>query len=246
MSSFGTHDGRDLNEWAHSEDDNISGGEDIDGSVESFDYSADELAYWGQPSLAPVEAVHVTTIMIRAPHEVRALQSALYNGIPAQDMLPLPMSAVNKILQKSQFHCIIEKKTEQGFQGGNMCHCLFKFGPLPAKPFKVEIVVVSHDQGWSSYPNDQGTYRNSWTWGEVDVINEAERSKLPERIPVFTNLHARSNWQTHDLTFENDERFMSCLETGDILEMYFRSAHPGWVIYVREAKMTVHYTPPTE
>ncbi|CAG8791976.1 9449_t:CDS:2, partial [Gigaspora rosea] len=29
---------------------------------------------------------------------------------------------------------------------------------------KIEIACESHDQGWSSYPRDHGTYNNSWTW----------------------------------------------------------------------------------
>eukprot|EP00210_Caulerpa_lentillifera_P009427 g8988.t1 len=193
--------------------------------------------------LAQVEAVNVTTTMIRAPHEVRALKNLLYNGVVENDMLPLPLNVVNNILQQSKFHCIVKKKVEEGFQGRYMNHRLFKFGPLPTKPFKVDIYAVSCDQGWSMYPEARGT-RCSCTWGEVDIKDRTGNSKLPERMRVFTNLHAVGDWQTYKLVFKNDEYFMSHLEAGDTLEMYFRSVYDGWSIYVKEAWMTVHYTPP--
>jgi len=34
---------------------------------------------------------------------------------------------------------------------------------------RVRFVMVSKDQGWSSYPVDHGTYRGSWTWFEAGV-----------------------------------------------------------------------------
>lgn len=43
--------------------------------------------------------------------------------------------------------------------------------PIPGgkKLKKAVVTVVSKDQGWSGYPNDHGTYRNSWTWFELSV-----------------------------------------------------------------------------
>ncbi|KXZ52317.1 hypothetical protein GPECTOR_10g949 [Gonium pectorale] len=66
-----------------------------------------------------------------------------------------------------------------------------------AGAYQVEAVAVqveSHDQGWSSYPDDRNTYNNSWTWGELvlagpdgEVLGQAAQAEPPR---LYTNLHA--------------------------------------------------------
>ncbi len=67
---------------------------------------------------------------------------------------------------------------------------------------RLVVVAEAHDQGWSSYPEDRGTCRNSWTWGEVQVVRVGEGGAA---VPVregdpgraYTNLHADVKWQVH-------------------------------------------------
>ncbi|KAG0140545.1 hypothetical protein CROQUDRAFT_665060 [Cronartium quercuum f. sp. fusiforme G11] len=74
-----------------------------------------------------------------------------------------------------------------------------------AKVMKIEWTVVSHDQGWSSYPDDHGTDRNSWTWTEASLytrnrFNQSFESQLSSNsIPhrICTNIHAKRKSSLH-------------------------------------------------
>ncbi|GIL83783.1 hypothetical protein Vretifemale_12537 [Volvox reticuliferus] len=77
--------------------------------------------------------------------------------------------------------------------------------PLEVEPgYRVEkigVEVVSHDQGWSDYCRDHGTYNNSWTWGELVLLDPTghpvHNDGNPERL--YTNLHAIGDWQTQTI-----------------------------------------------
>ncbi|KAG2501918.1 hypothetical protein HYH03_000416 [Edaphochlamys debaryana] len=70
-----------------------------------------------------------------------------------------------------------------------------------ARHYEVERVTMeaeAHDQGWSSFPEDHNTTRNSWTWGEVVLLGPGGAPVRPGEPPrAFTNLHAVERWQTH-------------------------------------------------
>ncbi|CAG8601916.1 31490_t:CDS:2 [Gigaspora margarita] len=100
---------------------------------------------------------------------------------------------------------------------------------------KIEITCESHDQGWSPYPQDQGTYNNSWTWGEISIIpkqNNDLQGHLIEnesktRYKVYTNKHAVEDWQTHKFVFLSEHPLVQSLQPGDIVGFYIRSLHPA-------------------
>ncbi|GIL57061.1 hypothetical protein Vafri_12348 [Volvox africanus] len=77
--------------------------------------------------------------------------------------------------------------------------------PLEVEPGcrvdKIVVEVDSHDQGWSDYCRDQGTYNNSWTWGELILLGPTgqpvHHDGNPERL--YTNLHAIPDWQTQTI-----------------------------------------------
>ena len=186
----------------------------------------------------------VVSKVLRGAGEVRLLREALLHGDVPTHRPPLPEAIVTQILDNAEYWCVAEKIHEDTFEGGSLNYRVFKFSALPGIPRKVKFRITSHDQGWSSYPEDQGTQRNSWTWGEVDIIDPVTgMSKLQERPRVFTNVHASSTWKTHSVDYAGFDGFMAQYAPGDVLEFYCRSMFPGWCIYVRDAKMEVHYAP---
>lgn len=102
----------------------------------------------------------------------------------------------------------------------------------------VRTSVESHDQGWSSFPEDYNTERNSWTWGELVVRDGVQVT----RTRLFTNLHAVAQWQTHtheivdehvlnELMRKDNQTSEHTVEVCIVLRAMF----PGWRMYVREA-----------
>ncbi|KAK5951066.1 hypothetical protein OHC33_007819 [Knufia fluminis] len=52
---------------------------------------------------------------------------------------------------------------------------------------RIRFIIDSRDQGWSSYPEDHGTYRGSWTWFEagirgLDASNADDQATLLEPV----------------------------------------------------------------
>lgn len=184
---------------------------------------------------------HVETVVKRSQHEFDYVKNALLNPNPTFCSKPLPENVVLNILELAQFWPAAEKSCSFPFEGYQLNVRFFKFGPLPGKARRLEFEFESHDQGWSSYPEHSGTYENSWTWGEIDIKNSAGESKLNGRKRIFTNRHADSTWQTHSNVLTPENSFLECMEKGDTLEFHFRSEFPGWCIYVRKARMVVHY-----
>ncbi|KAF0545740.1 hypothetical protein F8M41_002027 [Gigaspora margarita] len=140
---------------------------------------------------------------------------------------------------------------------GTYLNSLYVTGSLPTsidagipKCKKIEITCESHDQGWSSYPQDQGTYNNSWTWGEISIIpkqNNDLQGHLIEnesktRYKVYTNKHAVEDWQTHKFVFLSEHPLVQSLQPGDIVGLYIRSLHPGWCNYNKRAEIKFYYT----
>ena len=179
----------------------------------------------------------------REASDVLLLKKALLAGDPEKSRDPFPEKLTERILDTAKHWCMARKECTECFSGRDMDFLFFKFGPLTGTPKRLDLKVTSHDQGWSSYPEDQGTKRNSWTWGEVDVKDSEGVSKLPERERLFTNRHADNRWQKRARSFGTDEGFMQHWKEGDTLEFYFRSRFPGWCIYVKHVSMTLFYDP---
>eukprot|EP00798_Chlamydomonas_sp_ICE-L_P025815 gene25815-11490_t len=61
------------------------------------------------------------------------------------------------------------------------------------------VRCVAHDQGWSDYRENKGTYHNSWTTFEL-TVRGADGQSVHTVHRFFTNMHANSDWQTHAVT----------------------------------------------
>lgn len=89
---------------------------------------------------------------------------------------------------------------------------------------------------------DQGTTRGSWTFGELELVGQDGRSKGYDRRTIFVNLHARNEWQTHEICIYQDDDFIKKFEPGDQYHVYLRSMYPGWRIFARCGQIQVFHS----
>lgn len=106
----------------------------------------------------------------------------------------------------------------------------------------VRTVVDAKDQGWSSYPNDQGSRRGSCTWGDIrcstgdEVIAEEE---------CFRNIHAGRQFeeQSHTCSPAFVTAFGTSLSASEHrqhhLDLVVHSRYPGWENNVRWGRIEV-------
>ncbi|KAH7884116.1 hypothetical protein F5I97DRAFT_1813469 [Phlebopus sp. FC_14] len=81
---------------------------------------------------------------------------------------------------------------------------------------RIEFQLWSHDQGWSSWPENQGTYRASWTWFDACIESPSPPSEgmaadwpahlcigFPESafLQVQKNVHASALTRHHIVTW---------------------------------------------
>lgn len=88
---------------------------------------------------------------------------------------------------------------------------------------RVVIQTESHDQGWSSYPQDQGTFNNSWTWLNLALVRNPTGSVPTETPPdwrIYTNLHASRTWQTKEVVLDMSNEIIGALRPGDSLAIW--------------------------
>jgi hypothetical protein len=113
---------------------------------------------------------------------------------------------------------------------------------------KVIFTITSKDQGWSSYPENYGTYENSWTWFEAIVLDWDEdviaQPILPRRI--CTNVHAGSDYKTHVTTWtwnsedEQERMWIHRLRRGSKIGINVWARFPGWSNSVHSANIDIY------
>ena len=129
---------------------------------------------------------------------------------------------------------------------------------------KVVFTVTSRDQGWSSYPDDHGTERNSFSWFEVTVragIGESwvtgeeledgdSRGEEVERSPgkaAITNVHAGREWRTKAVTWsvygDNDDerKWVNDLSRGQLIDLRIWAKYPGWQNRAKYGRIEVYF-----
>ncbi|CAI5476143.1 unnamed protein product [Closterium sp. Yama58-4] len=79
---------------------------------------------------------------------------------------------------------------------------------------EIKVDAEAHDQGWSSYPQDQNTYNNSWTFAELARMMP-DGSLSASREEIYRNLHAVRRWQQHSKTWSAESSFVQSLQAGD-------------------------------
>jgi len=114
---------------------------------------------------------------------------------------------------------------------------------------RLVITVTSRDQGWSSYPVDQGTRRNSHTFVEMELRGSPQRPTTYPRTRVVTNIHAGRNWEATERVFEEDSDEVQWLQgeldrNGSLnVDLFARSQYPGWRCKIQSASVRVFWRP---
>jgi len=115
-------------------------------------------------------------------------------------------------------------------------------------PKRFVTQIVSKDQGWSSYPSEQGK-RSSNTWGTIRV------SSVPEfSVEVYRNIHAGRKWEQICSCFDENSALVNILvsQLQRVLDyklesfevrLLLHARYPGWVNYVLSAEMSIGFVP---
>lgn len=154
-------------------------------------------------------------------------------------------------------------------QGGGrpVTQVILSFPPLPAETVRrlrrIDFTFTSKDQGWSSFKDDWGTYRNSWTWFEAGVrprtakvemptaIHEEQEDPSPDandgaernysqskdpyrRYVLQRNLHAGKTLKTYCIQKEFDDELLQNLGEGDAIDLLACAQYPGWRNHVSD------------
>jgi hypothetical protein len=103
---------------------------------------------------------------------------------------------------------------------------------------RIVIKTVSHDQGWSSYEDDYGTYRGSWTWFDI-VLERPEDGHMTEvyRGNVQSNIHACIDMTTHVVDLGIDHPVVEMARNKDVISVWIRASFSGWTNYVEKITM---------
>lgn len=129
-----------------------------------------------------------------------------------------------------------QREEEVSVNNGSLSYLVSQ--PIPEGKVlrKVVITTVSKDQGWSNYPDDHGTYRNSWSWFELSVGSPSQGSGQKWRGEVVRNLHAHSDFKRHTIEIMDGELYEKA-KSGDVLTVWALARFPGWRNTVEKVKI---------
>ena len=144
----------------------------------------------------------------------------------------LPLELITLILQLAWVLPLQSKFSEVATSISND---EFRYLELTAydKPVGLYFQIISHDQGWSNFAEDYGTYRNSWTYGFIRVNEKQEK--------VYVNLHASSEWQLHEKYYTAKSDLVHQIKKGDKISLMVKAEFDGWINHVYSAQLTLYY-----
>ena len=94
---------------------------------------------------------------------------------------------------------------------------------------EIVFTFTSKDQGWSSFPQDRGTFRNSWTWFEIGILRDGKKkltnkgsdAGISEGVYYSQrNKHAWGEWESYCIRFNEDHELIVDLEDGDAVVLW--------------------------
>lgn len=104
-------------------------------------------------------------------------------------------------------------------------------GALEQPLRRIIVETTSRDQGWSSYPADHGTHRNSWTWFYLTLerkdTSTGEYTEILRR-DLWPNVHASKKWIKHAISLGEEEEIVRMARRGDRIFLWGAARFPGW------------------
>ena len=120
---------------------------------------------------------------------------------------------------------------------------------------KLAFTFQSKDQGWSSYPDDRGTFRNSWTWFEARVekpvrtgstvsqeVGDDEEGMSAghnQRLRLQANRHAGDELEEYRIEYGLSKDMVRSLQPGDRVILSAHAQFGGWVNFVNQAAIEI-------
>ncbi|KAL1734148.1 hypothetical protein EV714DRAFT_281270 [Schizophyllum commune] len=117
---------------------------------------------------------------------------------------------------------------------------------VPDAPLRsLTFVTVSHDQGWSDYEDDHGTYRRSSTWFEAGVRGSDARRLIQQNIHASSDRRLHTNAWSFDTPDSELQEWLEGVQTGKILQLIARAQYQGWVnhVYSAEIRLFSRFSP---
>ena len=152
-----------------------------------------------------------------------------------RDFMHLPRHASTAEKPAPGAEIVDEREEEVSVREANVSYLVSRPIPKGKTLKKVVVTVISKDQGWSTYLEDYGTYRNSWTWFELSV-GPPEGFEQKWRGIVVRNLHAHSDFKEHTIEM-SDEKLYEEAEGGDVLTVWAHARFEGWKNTVKKVKI---------
>ena len=202
---------------------------------------------WHEPTYAPQHLQHLleTYWMLR------------YRGLrtrPTKEVLPRHLTL--RILEEARYWLKAKSSNTRSEEFDERRAALntpyILSAPLPAivqcRVREVIIATCSHDQGWSSYKQHQGTYEGSNTWFEL-AIHQANGEWMDldsdDRF-ICRNIHASDKSRNHYTVFGKRSlgipcRWIDLLKPGDRIGVMPKAAFSGWVNHVQSISIEIFH-----
>ena len=144
----------------------------------------------------------------------------------------LPFELADVILHQAEYYCVISNETDRPQQVQNADHLCASTDALSAEEVKsivrLSVVIQGHDQGWSSYPEDRGSTRNSWTWYTLQLEGPDGVDVPMERLA--TNLHAVKETQTYKFEWHRGDDIVKRIQPGQSIAVWAHARYDFLVV----------------
>ncbi|KAL9631819.1 MAG: hypothetical protein Q9164_005689 [Protoblastenia rupestris] len=149
---------------------------------------------------------------------------------------------------------------DSGFDGGASIHVILSTPPLTSQEIttirSIVLTFTSIDQGWSSYPEEHGTYEGSWSWFEAGLRSDTRGGYGPVvndhggdtrgqemdryvRFRLQSNRHAGREPETYKIEFGQESPLLQKMKAGDVIDLLACAQYPGWRNIVHEAGIEI-------
>jgi len=220
------------------------GGYPTDNDVADEILSEDDAEYWGS-TRTQVNVDYYYNAYVSGYEQEKEPKDLEFHPTPnnialVRSLFPLPTELVTQILDLAEYWVFLQSIRLDSTHFSNADVRYLQSAPIQGGEFthplrRLVVTTDSRDQGWSSYPETQGTREGSWTWFEL-TLDDGETGDEIVRVEVVRNVHAGRGFERHRAVIE-DERVLKQAKKGDQLSVWVRAMYPGWENWVQLVKI---------